>query len=157
MTKTYKVNTGKIISETLDGETIIINLETGCYYSMNPAGSQVWNAIIQGVSLDTSLPTINTFLEQLIEENLIIEAQGADSPSYQEGVAEGRGSSTASAPLTFFTPTQETDELLVLIDYLKTLEKDLENQQRLNHQVHIEKQLADIRNNIQTMLREVAQ
>ena len=56
-----------------------------------------------------------------------------------------------------FTPTQETDELLVLIDYLKTLEKDLENQQRMNHQVHIEQQLASIRNNIQSMMREVAQ
>ena len=72
----------------------------------------------------------------------------AVGPSYkQEGM---------SAPATFFTPAQETEELLVLIDYLKTLEKDLENQQKLNHQIHVEQQLVDIRNNIQTMLREVA-
>lgn len=56
-----------------------------------------------------------------------------------------------------FTPTQETDELLVLIDYLKTLEKDLENHQKTNHEVHVEKQLISIRNNIETMMREVAQ
>lgn len=64
--------------------------------------------------------------------------------------------SVASGDIQLFTPTQETDELLVLIDYLKTLEKDLENQQKLNHQVHIEQQLVEIRNNIQKMLREVA-
>lgn len=73
----------------------------------------------------------------------------ADRPSYKQ--------EEAPAPLHTFTPTQEIDELLVLIDYLKALEKDLENHQRLNHEVHIEQQLTNIRNNIQTMLREVAQ
>jgi energy-coupling factor transporter ATP-binding protein EcfA2 len=77
------------------------------------------------------------------------------SPSYQEGDAEGRGSLVSGD--MHRTPTQETDDLLVLITYLQALEKDLENQQKLNHEVHIEKQLAEIRNNIQTMMREVAQ
>lgn len=50
----------------------------------------------------------------------------------------------------------EADELLVLIDYLKVLERDLENRQKINHEIHIEKQLVSIRNNIEMMLREVA-
>lgn len=78
------------------------------------------------------------------------------SPSYQEGVAEGRGS-FASGMMQQYTPSQETDELTVLIDYLKALERDLENQQKLNHSVHVEKELMNIRNNIEIMMREVAQ
>ncbi len=73
------------------------------------------------------------------------------------GVLQEGERSTAASELHHHTPTQETEELLVLIDYLKTLEHDLENQQRLNHEVHIEEQLTSIRNNIETMLREVAQ
>ena len=33
--KTYSINASRAISENLDGETIIINLETGSYYSLN--------------------------------------------------------------------------------------------------------------------------
>jgi len=80
MTKIYRINTAKAISETLDGETIIINLETGCYYSINPAGSQIWNTLIEGINLDTSSPNILTFLEQLTQEGLLIETNSEKIP-----------------------------------------------------------------------------
>lgn len=41
----YVVNRSKVLSEELDGETIIINLETGNYYSMNKAGSALWGLL----------------------------------------------------------------------------------------------------------------
>ena len=42
----YVVNQSKVLSEELDGETIIINLETGNYYSMNKAGSALWARLV---------------------------------------------------------------------------------------------------------------
>lgn len=53
LSKTYAINTSRAISETLDGETIIINLESGTYYSMNETGSLVWSYLESGYSLDT--------------------------------------------------------------------------------------------------------
>lgn len=50
--KTYSVNSQRAISETLDGETIIINLETGSYYSMNAGGSKVWELLQKGYSAE---------------------------------------------------------------------------------------------------------
>lgn len=38
----YGINESRAISETLDGETIIINLQSGNYYSMNAAASEIW-------------------------------------------------------------------------------------------------------------------
>lgn len=46
----YLINTSKTISETLDGETIIINLENGNYYSVNPTASILWDMLSTGRS-----------------------------------------------------------------------------------------------------------
>lgn len=76
-TKTYTINSQKTISETLDNETIIINLETGSYYSMNPAGTALWNAIATNTPIDTTNLPVKTFLDALIEDSLVVE--GAES------------------------------------------------------------------------------
>lgn len=75
MTKKYSINTAKAISETLDGETIIINLETGCYYSMNHPGTAVWNAIAARTPIDATEQSVADFLAFLIAEDLIMESE----------------------------------------------------------------------------------
>jgi hypothetical protein len=40
----------KIVSETIEGEVIILNLDRGRYYSLTLAGTDVWGAIQQGAS-----------------------------------------------------------------------------------------------------------
>lgn len=70
-TKTYAINTAKALSETLDGETIIINLEAGTYYSMNPAGTALWNAIQSGKAIPIDNPITVNFLNLLETDGLI--------------------------------------------------------------------------------------
>lgn len=41
----YRVNSGPVISEVIDGEAVIINLTTGNYYSLNESGAAVWSSI----------------------------------------------------------------------------------------------------------------
>lgn len=77
----------QVIFETIDGETMIVRLDSGNYYSMNPTGGQIWALIEQGASKDqitsafseaygvekTSLEEpIETFLKYLIVEELIV-------------------------------------------------------------------------------------
>jgi len=49
---TYRIKGPEVIAETIDGETIIINLEDGNYYSLNAAGGEVWNLIDGARSLN---------------------------------------------------------------------------------------------------------
>lgn len=77
--KTYTINTSKAISETLDGETIIINLETGSYYSMNPAGTALWSAIASGKTIPTDNPIIANFLTMLATDGLITETEAQNN------------------------------------------------------------------------------
>lgn len=79
MIKKYTINTTKTISETLDNETIIINLEKGTYYSMNAAGTGVWNAIIANNSINTEASGVIEFINQLIADELIQEVSLNDT------------------------------------------------------------------------------
>lgn len=75
----------QVIHEVIDGETMLVRLDTGNYYNMNATGGQIWSLIEKGVSdqqiisrltslyaLDTTGTTqIGTFIKQLIAEELI--------------------------------------------------------------------------------------
>jgi hypothetical protein len=48
----FRSNPAKIAHETIDGETILIHLETGFYYSVDGAGSEIWGGLAAGRSVD---------------------------------------------------------------------------------------------------------
>ncbi|WP_165400107.1 PqqD family protein [Motilibacter rhizosphaerae] len=48
----YAVEPGKVVHETLDGETILIALTTGVYYSLTGTGPAAWSALSQGVPVE---------------------------------------------------------------------------------------------------------
>jgi Coenzyme PQQ synthesis protein D (PqqD) len=47
----FRVNSPKVVHETIDGEVVIIHLDTGCYYSLDGVGAIIWNWLDNGVSL----------------------------------------------------------------------------------------------------------
>lgn len=86
----YRVNEPKVVSETLDGETIAIDLESGSYFSMNPAASVVWNLIVDGhpvaafpavvaarfaISPEDAAADIARFVENLLRDRLVVAAE----------------------------------------------------------------------------------
>lgn len=46
----YQVNSPRVVHETLDGETIIIDTQTGLYYTVDGHASAVWGALAGGVA-----------------------------------------------------------------------------------------------------------
>lgn len=44
LSQRYRVNP-KIVSETIDGEVIVLNLDRGRYYSLTLSGADAWNAL----------------------------------------------------------------------------------------------------------------
>ncbi len=88
----YRLNAPKVISETIDGETIIINLESGNYFSLNASGGDLWQelarnaprtAILQslcqryGLNTDEAKVDIEDFFARLLQENLIVDRPAA--------------------------------------------------------------------------------
>ncbi len=77
----YEINTQNAISETLDGETIIINLKSGNYYSMNKSGTAIWNSIIEHKSINLGNEKISNFINFLLMEDLITPSINPSTPS----------------------------------------------------------------------------
>jgi hypothetical protein len=88
-----RINTPKVIHETIDGETVIVNLDSGNYYSLDKAGADIWECIVKDVPMHRIIETIASqyigereeiekgiyqFVEEMRQENLIVinESQG---------------------------------------------------------------------------------
>lgn len=76
----------QVIHEVIDGETMLVRLDSGNYYNMNATGGQIWSFIEKGASesqivsefkalygLDKNIvgEQISIFIKQLIAEDLI--------------------------------------------------------------------------------------
>src|SRR6185295_12732105 len=44
----YCVNEPSVISEVIDGETIVLNFDSGHYYSFNGSASEIWQHVAAG-------------------------------------------------------------------------------------------------------------
>ena len=86
------VTNPQVMHETIDGETIVIDLTTGTYYSLRGSGPVIWNAVASGASRDGIVDELenaydaspeeiayaaDAFLTQLEAEQLIARGNGA--------------------------------------------------------------------------------
>lgn len=46
----YALNQPPVVSEVIDGEVMVINLDTGVYYSVTGAGAAVWPMLVGGAT-----------------------------------------------------------------------------------------------------------
>jgi hypothetical protein len=122
----FAVNEVDVIAESIHGETLIINLNSGAYYTAGQTGDEIWRALSQGVTVrqlidnlglkypdeqDTLADDVLAFVEELRRENLL---EVAHTPAVRSGPLE-------TAPVTngpYARPTLDkyTDfqELLML-------------------------------------------
>lgn len=83
----FRINSPKVISNSIGGEVIIINLDSGFYYSLNPSAGALWEALLQGFGAEeicealqimghplvaSGCSAIDKFIAELLQEELII-------------------------------------------------------------------------------------
>jgi hypothetical protein len=88
----FRVNAPTVTHETIDGEAVIINLDSGNYYSLVEVGSFIWGLVERGASASevqrlvlqsyqgnaTDIDQgVQELLIQLQQENLIVPVDGA--------------------------------------------------------------------------------
>jgi Coenzyme PQQ synthesis protein D (PqqD) len=92
--------------ETIEGEVILIALDTGTYYSLRETGAEVWEGIQQGAAQDEIVEALSRsydgsseelrsavgeLLEQLKDEGLVEEAESGPAAPIDLGeVRDGR-------------------------------------------------------------------
>ena len=129
MTQRYKIRSPVVIHETIGDESVIVNLETGMYYSTSASGARIWQALEYGpaasgeivdilrtsylVADDSIEDRVESFLNELESEGLIVPSSAGESSDVSYQPAEGRLSNTFETPtLDRFGDMQE----LILLD-----------------------------------------
>ena len=98
MSKQYRVKAPDVVYETIEGETVIVHLGTGNYYSLQGVGADIWVLIDAGaeekkiveeisqryrVEPENIQSEVAEFVTTLVAENLI-EQQSSDRPPNSE-------------------------------------------------------------------------
>jgi hypothetical protein len=98
ISRCYRINRPKVIFEAFEDETVLINLDSGNYYSFSGSGALIWDYIVRGDSLgsvienlqerfggrDGIAPAVEDFVRELVEENLIVR----DSSGARKNISE---------------------------------------------------------------------
>ena len=111
-----RVNLPSVVHEIIDGEAVIINMNTGCYYSIDEVGAVIWEFISKGAGVVRIVDIVATryageknlvadgvhdLLEQLLKEDLIVVDPDGQADEQAHMDVETNGS--AEKPL-FKTP-----------------------------------------------------
>lgn len=85
----YRLNEPDVIQETVDGETLIVHTRMGIYFSLQGCGTQIWNALLEGHSIDhivdcfdasdaeqreAVFADVESFIGTLLREQLLLPA-----------------------------------------------------------------------------------
>jgi hypothetical protein len=129
----YRINTPTVVHETIDGETIILNLDNGNYYSLDGVGADIWGLIESGVTVSHIVESIgdsyqgacmniegaiNELVSELLKEKLIVpdksNGSGKSGGSYTQAktVSGGQGSDFQAPLLNKYSDMQD----LLLLD-----------------------------------------
>lgn len=98
------INKLSVLSEIIDGDVVIINLDTGNYYSLVQSGAFIWQKIEENISVgqltsylmdlfevtESELSKdLTQFIDQLQKENLVVFSQGnTNEPGPKENISK---------------------------------------------------------------------
>ena len=134
--KVFQINAPRVVHQTLDGESIIIDFESGAYFSTDGVGAVIWEQVGKGATLEEIVRVLSgrydadpkdleaaavEFLTQLEQDLLIAtdDVDGAGSPGPADSPANAR--SAFQAPVLHkYTDMQD----LLLLDPIHEVEAE---------------------------------
>jgi hypothetical protein len=101
----YRMNNPSVIGEVLDGEAIIVNLDSGAYYSLTGVGASVWTAALAEATVEQISARVSAeytgaaaeiaegvtaLIEELIAEGLLVADNVHGAPGLQPAPPDRR-------------------------------------------------------------------
>lgn len=117
-TQALRINLEKVAHETIDGEVIIINLDSGTYYNLIDVALHIWQGLEVGATADqiasvlsgaydltkeSSREAVDGLLASLLAEEILVPADVAAPPSTPFELAERTGLTFTPPVLTMHT------------------------------------------------------
>jgi hypothetical protein len=98
----YQANAPKVVYEAFEDETVLINLDSGNYYSFSGSGALIWDRLVAGEPVPsiieylgerfpdaTDIPlSVEDFVRELVEENLIVKDPSGAAKNIKQAKAQ---------------------------------------------------------------------
>jgi Coenzyme PQQ synthesis protein D (PqqD) len=134
LSRYYRPNTPKVLFQAFEDETVLINLDSGNYYSFAGSGALIWDRLVRGDSVSSVIdnlqerfgnkdgiaPAVEEFVRELVEENLVVEAAREPCKVVEQGAPQNFTLSQFERPvlqkysdmqdLLLLDPIHEVDE-----------------------------------------------
>jgi hypothetical protein len=110
----FRVNEPNVVYETFDEEIIVVNLDTGNYYSLSGTGPKIWIDLAHGFSMDEIVRRIQSrhtgefdviaaavgaFADRLVNEELLVRAADVVARPQTTSVEPTESKTPFAAPL----------------------------------------------------------
>lgn len=118
-----RINAPNVVSEVFGHEVVVVNLESGCYFSLLGSAPTIWKALERGaIRIDQLIETmiqaydcnnkecrseIAGFLNQLLEQQLIVLADPAEVRNTSDSLSTAGRSLFEPPVLEVFTDLQD--------------------------------------------------
>lgn len=136
MATVFRVDHPKVMHEVVDDEVVVIHLDTGYYYNLDPVAGRIWRHLADGARSAEGVVAfvqrayagdpaavesgVRRFLEQLRDEQLAVLEEGSD-PQTESGTApDGERPAFAAPTLEKFTDM----ESLLLLDPIHEVDEE---------------------------------
>lgn len=134
----HVINEKSIVFDVLDGEVVIVNLDSGAYYILEGTASTIWQLIAAGTPephiVDALMrlhagerpvaeSSTAAFLAQLIEESLLVPADAAPDPvarPFDENLAVEKGRPFVPPVMYRYTDMQALIQMDPIREYDET-------------------------------------
>lgn len=129
----YRPNVPRVISEVIDDEAVVIDLDTGSYFSLVGSGAQIWTAVEAGATAEqvvaaldqrsTGLPDeveslVAGFLDQLTDLELAVALDPDDPRAGPPAAPDDLVDASSPDPVAFVAPEltrfDDMQELILL-------------------------------------------
>ena len=123
----YRINQPDVIAEVIDNEAILVNLDTGAYYSLRDSACTTWELLVHQMSVaavvqalserysgapDAIAESVDAYLAELLQEQLLVPAEGP-AAGLPEPAHNGSASRVAFQPPVLEKFTDMADLLLL--------------------------------------------
>lgn len=110
LSQRYSVASADIVSESFDGDFVVLDLNCGKYFSFSDSANVIWEAISSGVApagllqgvTAISPAELESFVQTLVGHGLIAPRQNSISPGSAAGYSDRLAAATEKPDVTVF-------------------------------------------------------
>ena len=110
LSERYAVASAEIVSESFDGDFVVLDLSCGKYFSFSDSANVIWEAVSSGVSpaelleggANVSAVELQTFIGKLVGHGLIAPRQVSDPPGSASAYLDRLAAATERPDVSVF-------------------------------------------------------